>query len=228
MKFWKLAVVIIVFSMASNASSAIITFDDNTDYIVSETHPIISGGFEISLEPSSADFSNSSTTRVISGGTGCGPECVYNGTRYLYHLHSSITDAVGGVIFTPVSGEVFSLISFDGAELHLDRDAETATSIFVVGNQVNGNVVTTEFILDWVNDGPGPLDDFQNFNLPDTFTNLTSVMFDGVGSAIEPQSGWFGMDNVEVSMASPVPVPTAVWLFSSGLIVLIGFARKKA
>jgi len=33
--------------------------------------------------------------------------------------------------------------------------------------------------------------------------------------------------NVYVSTLSPVPVPAAVWLFGSGLISLVGFARRK-
>ena len=36
----------------------------------------------------------------------------------------------------------------------------------------------------------------------------------------------FGMDNL--AFASVVPIPAAVWLFSSGLIGLIGLARRKA
>ena len=35
--------------------------------------------------------------------------------------------------------------------------------------------------------------------------------------------GWFYQANIP-----PVPVPAAVWLFGSGLIGLIGFARRKA
>ena len=34
--------------------------------------------------------------------------------------------------------------------------------------------------------------------------------------------------NIEITAAvSPVPVPAALWLFSSGLIGLVGFSRTK-
>ena len=38
--------------------------------------------------------------------------------------------------------------------------------------------------------------------------------------------GFGKIDNITV-MASPIPVPPAVWLFGSGLIGLVGIARKK-
>ena len=38
----------------------------------------------------------------------------------------------------------------------------------------------------------------------------------------------FDMNSLELHEASPVPVPAAAWLLSSGLICLIGFARRKA
>lgn len=37
-----------------------------------------------------------------------------------------------------------------------------------------------------------------------------------------------GLDNFSVVTTSPVPLPTAVWLFGSGLLGLIGIGRRKA
>jgi len=40
---------------------------------------------------------------------------------------------------------------------------------------------------------------------------------------------WGGADHyITLSAPSAVPIPSAVWLFSSGLIGLIGFAKRKA
>jgi len=47
----------------------------------------------------------------------------------------------------------------------------------------------------------------------------TKTIADGL-SNIQPYGSY-------IVLASPVPVPAAVWLFSSGLIGLIGVARRK-
>ena len=48
--------------------------------------------------------------------------------------------------------------------------------------------------------------------------------FTGIGVTFDIGSG----NSLYVTSVSAVPVPAAVWLFSSGLIGLIGFARRKA
>ena len=47
----------------------------------------------------------------------------------------------------------------------------------------------------------------------------------GVGIQDLNDESW-AMDNLNVTVA-PVPVPAAVWLFGSGLMGLIGVARRK-
>ena len=42
------------------------------------------------------------------------------------------------------------------------------------------------------------------------------------------QSGGLEMTSLSVNTVSAVPVPAAVWLFGSGLIGLVGFARRRA
>jgi hypothetical protein len=46
-------------------------------------------------------------------------------------------------------------------------------------------------------------------------------------SLYDLSGGYFIMDDLEYSLSS-VPIPAAVWLFRSGLIGFIGFAKKKA
>ena len=49
-----------------------------------------------------------------------------------------------------------------------------------------------------------------------------------IGSGSDTQSDHLYIDNIRVNPASVVPVPAAFWLFGSGLIGLIGLARRKA
>ena len=50
------------------------------------------------------------------------------------------------------------------------------------------------------------------------------VSFFGFAGAPPPSLGQYG---IEISQIAAVPVPAAVWLFGSGLLGLIGIARRK-
>lgn len=66
------------------------------------------------------------------------------------------------------------------------------------------------------------------YNLSFTFAHNASDLvlnFSAAGLQGLTDESW-GLDNVQVAVA-PVPVPPAVWLFGSGLLGLIGFARRK-
>lgn len=54
---------------------------------------------------------------------------------------------------------------------------------------------------------------------------ISSITFDEPDGYIARTS--FIIDNLTVA-ANPVPIPSAIWLFGSGLISLIGLARRKA
>lgn len=67
------------------------------------------------------------------------------------------------------------------------------------------------------------------YNLSFTFAHNTSDLvlnFSASGLQGLADESW-GLDNVQVAVA-PVPVPPAVWLFGSGLLGLVGIARRKA
>jgi len=69
----------------------------------------------------------------------------------------------------------------------------------------------------------GSLIDQLNFNLSLSFTNIGQV------GAIYPTT-LIATSNIYIQSSyifTPVPVPAAVWLFGSGLIGLIGIARRK-
>ena len=66
------------------------------------------------------------------------------------------------------------------------------------------------------------------YNLSFTFNHSTSDMvlnFSAYGLQGLADESW-GLDNVKVEV-SAVPVPPAVWLFASGLLGLVGVARRK-
>jgi len=65
-----------------------------------------------------------------------------------------------------------------------------------------------------------------NYTVADNATRLKIVLL-GVGGGGEGRV--FGFDNVCVDSCTPseVPVPAAVWLFGSGLLGLVGVARRK-
>jgi len=64
----------------------------------------------------------------------------------------------------------------------------------------------------------------------DTPSNFFGWIVDGdeiTNLSYELHGNYEGIDDFVFGVASPVPIPSAVWLFGSGLIGLIGFARRK-
>jgi len=67
------------------------------------------------------------------------------------------------------------------------------------------------------------------YNLSFTFPHTSSsIMFNFAASGLQgiDDESW-GLDNVRVEV-SAVPIPASVWLFGSGLLGLVGLARRKA
>jgi hypothetical protein len=66
------------------------------------------------------------------------------------------------------------------------------------------------------------------YNLSFTFAhNASDLVLDFSANGLQGigDESW-GLDNVMVQV-TPVPLPAAVWLFGSGLLGLISFARRK-
>jgi len=106
-------------------------------------------------------------------------------------------------------GGAFSLLSLDIAEY--SEHVTWITSVSLTGHMQNGETVQATLALDGVFDGIGGVEDFQKYVL--NWDKLVRLDFNTDGIAF---------DNIEVSA---VPIPTAVWLFASGLFMLLSFNR---
>ena len=132
-----------------------------------------------------------------------------NGSAY---LHSSIYSSI---FIQANQSDIFSLISFDLGEY---SSYSSNDSVTITGYKNSGTQITETFQLDSLFDGLGGINDFQSITLDANWNNLTRVEFD---------SSAYSLDNIQLDI-NQVPVPTAVWLFGSGLLGLIGVARRKA
>lgn len=124
----------------------------------------------------------------IGNSSSCWPQCAHNGSNYVFS-----GNAVIGV--SSSLGATFDLNSFGAAESHVGFPSLWASAIRVVGRYADGDTVSSEFALDGVNDGTGPLVDFQTFWLPSSFSGLMSVSF----SAVDSNYRQFALDNIALN-----------------------------
>lgn len=201
MKKVLLLTALLALPVASQAS--VLTFDDLEP---NSFGTITTEGFNVNSNGGGLDM-------VTPGGASlCSPECVYNGTNFLMGWLG------GSFTLSKSDGSAFSIFGFDGAETHTDRESSWAQSILLTGTKSDGSTVAESFALDFINDGEGPLNDFQTFSLSSSFTNLVSLQFEGIGG-----QEWFSVDNVQTS---PVPESSSLLLMLLGLVGL-GVSRKK-
>jgi hypothetical protein len=190
---------LIVFLCASAANAAVIDFEDQG----------IAAGVQVDLP---------ANTGVTSGGFYFinGPdEVCCSDLHLLNQAGNSLGDSTelaahGDLLAMQASGGgSFSLYSFDFGSIF----DEGFSALNVVGNYLGGGSVTQAFSLD------GDLDTYDTILLSGAFTNLESVNWLATGG----NQGTFYIDNIVVNA---VPVPAAVWLFTSGLGLLAWIRRR--
>lgn len=110
------------------------------------------------------------------------------------------------------TGALFNLLSFDATDLLFnDQTGGTAGDVNVEGYFADGSSVgiTIDLSAAWT-----------TYALPSSFSNLEGFTINATADAVQD----LAIDNIVVSA---IPVPPAVWLFASGLLGLIGIARRK-
>jgi hypothetical protein len=81
---------------------------------------------------------------------------------------------------------------FDGAELFQNGAINRLGGVRVTSNFLNGITFSTDLFFDEVNDGTGPLADFETFNFNSSV--LTSITFSSlIGTGEGPD---FALDNI--------------------------------
>ncbi len=152
----------------------------------------------------------------------------------------------GGAISTISSGQ------FTGLYLGLTTSS-FGTYTFSFSEQVTSFEIQFDALS---NTSTGPPETISGFNSSSgapviTYTNLAGTSFDGTTIVSTAGDGrgiiqadaspfsWFSFDHAQALAqngfvieritltTSPVPVPAAAWLFGSGLLGLIGIARRK-
>ena len=162
-----------------------------------------------SLEHNDASQSTHGPSYTEDGFTISGELASYGTLSTFYKGSTSVSFLLQGVdgILTANNGGAFSLSSIDLVEVNSGTPYATIT---FTGASVTLGTVTQSFQLDG---NPG----FQTFD-------FTVPGFDDVTSVSWQNNPLFHeFDNIVVSQ---VPLPAAVWLFTSGLLGLIGVSRR--
>ena len=127
-----------------------------------------------------------------------------NGTAYLQAtLHANL-----GFGFYSFPSTWFSFLSFDLAEYDTSYPGPVTVQVLGYGGQ--GVMFTNTFTTDGINDGTGPLQDFQTFYPDSQFAQVYRV---------DILTGRFSIDNVVVG---GVPEPSAGGLLLLGTVCLFG------
>ncbi len=118
------------------------------------------------------------------------------------------------------TGNVFDIDYSATAEFSFDFDVESISFIYggnigvfdIVAKDIFGNVLDSFYGTTNDGDSAGPI----------------TLSGSGIRSLFwqDPGYGFAAIDNITIS-TSAVPVPTAVWLFGSGLIGLVRFTKRK-
>jgi len=257
MNFWKLASAIKELNMRSIyrhivyvlslcmlplvSQAASINFDFTGRLVIADPYGIIIGS---AYHPIEASLSYDTVTGVGNSDLSITMSNSYSGDSLTFHdislTRQQDTNLIDGQGFVDV--DVFTNIAF-----HVEWDATGLFNAIDYGLQVgdvlsgstlyhdanrNGVQDTGEFIKDIYSSTPYS-DTLQRFSAdlqgpaPMAATGASIGISEGFYAGVR---GYFDIgsgNSMHVTSVSPVPVPTAIWLFGSGLISLIGFSRRK-
>ncbi|MEO5822544.1 MAG: LamG-like jellyroll fold domain-containing protein [Vicinamibacteraceae bacterium] len=137
---------------------------------------------------------------------GAFPDFTSNGTTILGYE----SGRGGPITMERVGAGTFSLLALDAGEFYAPQntDRPNANQLLITGHQSGGGTVTHTVFLDGVYDGVGGVADFEHFNLPNTFVNLTSVTFTGQQTSLV--DGGVSFDNITYQLAAPEALPPCV------------------
>ena len=175
----------------------------------------------------------SATFTMLSGGGGT------------VGVDTTVTGAIGGGTFSVASTTTFfglnwtahDGVTFGPGTYTIDTvEGDTYTGIVVGAGQVGGHILfdygTTlniDVVMVWdVDTATGTYTSTDNVGFAVGGAILADgyALQDGVrGNAMA--DGAFPTFNANFDFVAPVPVPAAVWLFGSGLLGLVGVARRK-
>jgi len=199
-----LSVLILLVSVPVKVNSAIIDFEELP----------FPSALPVGSSLSTHGYTITNDGSIVAEVTPCNPSCANNGTQTL------LTQVDGTLRITKSDGGGFNLIGFDAGESFSALNSFWAGQIDVTANLIGGNSIQISFSLDQINDGDGPLIDFQSFALPAAITNISSLVIKGSGGIGGRND--YSLDNIQLQA---VPVLPAFWLFISGLLSLYGFRQ---
>ncbi|MDY6949509.1 MAG: PEP-CTERM sorting domain-containing protein [Pseudomonadota bacterium] len=212
-------------SVCGLANAEIITFDD------------VVSGEAIETQANSQGYHFASTHMHTYG---CGHWDIQssNGTTHLGYE----SGRGGPISMTRQDGGVFSLLSLDVSEFspNAGGDRPNAEFLRIIGTWLDGSTASLDLVLDDIKaDGVGGVVDFEHFTLPSLFTNVVSLVFEGLRFTSREGLGFAGgvaIDNLDVvngvvatdPPSTNVPEPATLALFGLGLIGMGAARRRKA
>ncbi len=208
------SVCVLTLGMASTSNASILTFDGISDFFIPEDYgdnitSTLDGvtGYEYGM---GNGFTPNITVEYApdTGGFSLWPT---NYAELVNALGHGSFDVPGEIILTPDPGYQVTLNSFDIAGW-VNVDYQTQFAIY----DDNGSLASPNlFSADLLVPGANSINPLAGSI---TATGSLHIFVSNIGST--------GIDNINFDQ-TVIPVPAAVWLFGSGLLGLIGVARRK-
>jgi len=188
-----------------NAVSASLLND--IDGFINGRYPVATASLTL-YDPNGSYIDNQvmdATELLTSGWVNTGSEILFNGSLTFSNLYPFTSGGTGGALAT----------------VH-DFSVDIHTAV----NSPYTDLITLE--IDWLAGATSSMSETWNLTIGDDFDNGIAYYMHG---GYQPQPLNYGSANFSLSFATgiaPVPIPASALLFGSGLIGLIGIAKRKA